>query len=214
MDRRVLIVDYGIGNIFSVARAIEHCGYEARLGAGAHEVLGASRVVLPGVGAFANGMLGLRERGLVGPLREYAASGRPLLGICLGMQMLLSASEEFGEHEGLALIPGRVRPVAARNTGGAPLKVPHIGWSELEPPPGRDWNGTILAGIAPGASAYFVHSYMAVPDDEAHRLADTRYGDCRIAAAVALGNVSGCQFHLEKSAAVGLAIIRNFLGLL
>jgi glutamine amidotransferase len=208
----VAVVDYGVGNILSVSRAIEHFGFPVRLASRPEEVLGAPRLVLPGVGAFSNGMRGLRERGLIEPLRQYAASGRPLLGICLGMQMLLTASEEFGEHEGLDLIPGRVLPIVARDARGGVLKVPHIGWSRLEQTPERrTWDGTILRGLAAGSSAYFVHSYTAAPERAEHRLADTLYGDCRITAAVQAGNVSGCQFHPEKSAAVGLRIIGNFL---
>ncbi len=213
MPTQVTIVDYGIGNISSVSRAIQHFGAEARLTDNAEEIMNATRLVLPGVGAFSNGMQGLRERGLVEPLRAFAASGRPLLGICLGMQMLLTISEEFGEHEGLGLIPGRVRPVAANNGGGMPLKVPHIGWSALCMPPLRQtWDGSILEGMSVRSSVYFVHSFTAVPLHEEHRLADTMYGDCRISAAIQMGNVTGCQFHPEKSADVGLHIIKNFLG--
>ena len=144
MPTQVTIVDYGIGNISSVSRAILHCGVEARITDNPEEIMKATRLVLPGVGAFSNGMQGLRERGLVEPLRTYAASGRPLLGICLGMQMLLTKSEEFGEHEGLGIIPGRVLPVTANNCNGIPLKVPHIGWSGLSMPPSRQtWDKTL-----------------------------------------------------------------------
>lgn len=212
MPKQITIVDYGVGNISSVSRAIQHFGAEARLTDNPEEIINATRLVLPGVGAFLNGMQGLRERGLVEPLRAYAASGRPFLGICLGMQMLLTVSEEFGEHEGLGIIPGRVLPVAANNANGIPLKVPHIGWNSLSMPPLRQtWDGTILEGVSVRSSVYFVHSFTAVPTREEHRLADTMYGDCRISAAIQMGNVSGCQFHPEKSADVGLHIIKNFL---
>jgi len=214
MPKQITIVDYGVGNISSVSRAIEHFGAEALLTSNPEEVMRATCLVLPGVGAFSNGMQGLRERGLIDPLRAYAASGRPLLGICLGMQMLLTASEEFGEHEGLGLIPGRVLPVAAKNGQDISLKVPHIGWSGLKMPPLRPtWDGTILEEVSVGSSVYFVHSFMVVPTHEEHRLADTMYGDCRISAAIQMGNVTGCQFHPEKSAAVGLHVIKNFLEL-
>ena len=213
MLTQVTIVDYGVGNISSVSRAIQHFGAEARLTDNPEEIMKATRLVLPGVGAFSNGMQGLRERGLVEPLRAYAESGRPLLGICLGMQMLLTISEEFGEHEGLGIIPGRVLPVVANDGSGIPLKVPHIGWSALWMPPLRQtWDGSILEGMSVRSSVYFVHSFTAVPLHEEHRLADTMYGDCRISAAIQMGNVTGCQFHPEKSADVGLHIIKNFLG--
>jgi glutamine amidotransferase len=210
--KKVAVVDYGVGNIFSVSRAIEHCGAEVVLSSDPAVLLAAERLVLPGVGAFANGMRELRERGLVEPLREYAASGKPFLGICLGMQMMLAVSEEFGTHEGLGLIPGRVVAIAGRGADGAPVKVPHLGWGPLERPPERaTWRGTVLEGIAEASTAYFVHSFAAVPESEANRLADTWHGDFRVCAALQRGNVAGCQFHPEKSGPVGLGIVRNFL---
>lgn len=212
---QVTIVDYGIGNIASVSRAIQHFGAEARLTDNPDEIINATRLVLPGVGAFSKGMQGLRERGLVEPLRAYAASGRPLLGICLGMQMLLTASEEFGEFEGLGIIPGRVIPVAANNGNGIALKVPHIGWSALSMPPSREtWDNTVLEALSTGSSMYFLHSFSVVPTHEEHRLADTMYGDCRISAAIQMDNVTGCQFHPEKSGLAGLRIIQKFVNAL
>lgn len=212
MSKQVTVLDYGLGNIFSVSRALEHLGYEVRLTDRPSEVLDAFRLILPGVGAFANGMLGLQQRNLIEPLREYAASGRPLLGICLGMQMLVTASHEFGEHQGLGIIPGQVVPIAGKGASGAPLKVPHIGWSSLERPAAcTSWDGTILADLPEHSDTYFVHSYSVVPDRDEYRLADTLYGDFRISAAIRKGNVYGCQFHPEKSGAFGLRIIENFL---
>jgi glutamine amidotransferase len=159
-------------------------------------------------------MQGLRERGLVEPLRTYAASGRPLLGICLGMQMLLTKSEEFGEHEGLDIIPGRVLPVTAHNANGIPLKVPHVGWGALSMPRTRQtWDETTLEGVGIGCDMYFVHSFFALPTHEEHRLADTMYGDCRISAAIKMDNVTGCQFHPEKSGLTGLRVIQNFVNM-
>lgn len=214
MALRVSVVDYGIGNIFSVSRALETCGAEVRLCERAEEVLAADRLVLPGVGAFARGMLGLAERGLVAPLQDYARSGRPLLGICLGMQMLFETSAEFGVHAGLGLIEGKIAAIEPGLEDGVPRKVPHIGWSPLLLPPARaGWDGTLLQDVAPETPAYFVHSYTAVPAHEAHRLADAAYGEARIAAAVRKGQIYGCQFHPEKSGATGLAILRSFLAL-
>jgi glutamine amidotransferase len=214
MAQRVCVVDYGIGNIFSVSRALEACGAEVRLCERADEVLAADRLVLPGVGAFARGMQGLAQRGLVEPLQEYALRGRPLLGICLGMQMLFEESSEFGAHPGLGLIEGRIAAITPGLEEGIARKVPHIGWSPLAvPPAGAGWDGTLLQGIAPGTPAYFVHTYTAEPTHEIHRLADTHYGEARIAAAVCKGPIHGCQFHPEKSGATGLAILRNFLAL-
>jgi imidazole glycerol-phosphate synthase subunit HisH len=163
------------------------------------------------VGAFADGMAGLRERGLIEPVRQFAASRRPLLGICLGMQMLLSSSEEFGQHEGLGLIAGRVLAIPSTGIDGAPHKIPHIGWAGLEASQGAAWDGSILRDVRPGSTVYMVHSYTAVPDDLTHRLADCRYDGRLISAAIRAGEVYGCQFHPEKSGPVGLRILATFL---
>jgi glutamine amidotransferase len=211
-QKKVTVVDYGIGNLFSVSRALEKCGAEVVLCERPEGILAADRLVLPGVGAFAHGMEGLRSQGLVEPLREYARLGRPLMGICLGMQFLFDRSSEFGEHEGLGLIPGRIAAIQPGVREGAPVKVPHIGWSPLlKPPACESWDGSILKRLRPGAAAYFVHSYTAEPTHEAHRLADAQYGDARISAAVRKDHISGCQFHPEKSGAAGLAIVQSFL---
>lgn len=212
MTKLVTIVDYGIGNIFSVSRAFQSCGADVLVTDKPEDVLTATSVVLPGVGAFSNGMNGLRERGLVDPIRAHAASGKPLLGICLGMQMLFTGSDEFGNHQGLDIIAGRIIPIEPKDPEGQPLKVPHIGWSELmRTEVGPQWDASILKFVNGDAHCYFVHSFTAFPEDERHRLADTYYGTSRISAAVAKGNVYGCQFHPEKSGAVGLKIIEGFL---
>lgn len=208
----VSVIDYGVGNLFSVARALEHCGASVTMVQDAAGVAAADRLVLPGVGAFADGMRGLHERGLVPALRAYAAAGRPLLGICLGMQMLLEGSEEFGEHEGLGIIPGKVVSVPPTGLDGRPHKIPHIGWNALQPSASRaTWAGTALRGISPGACAYFVHSYMAAPTHASDRLADCLYDGRIVSAAIARDGVIGCQFHPEKSAATGLSVLAVFL---
>ena len=204
---RATVIDYGIGNLHSVLKALRHEGAEVTLSADARDVAVAERLVLPGVGAFADGMKGLAERGLVEPLRAYAESGRPLLGICLGMQLLMGESDEFGRHEGLGIVPGRV--VEIRREAG--FKVPQIGWNRIYPPDGAGWGGTLLGALEPGAMVYFVHSYTAVPERENDRLADSVYAGQRISAAVRRGNVWGCQFHPEKSGSAGLTIVRRFL---
>ncbi|AXT48967.1 MULTISPECIES: imidazole glycerol phosphate synthase subunit HisH [Chromobacterium] len=211
MPKRVTIVDYGIGNIFSVTRAFQHCGAEVLLTDNPRDILEASSLVLPGVGAFSNGMDGLRQRSLIDPLQEYAASGRPMLGICLGMQMLFSESTEFGIHAGLNIIEGKIHPIHSQVIEGKHLKVPHIGWGVLQSAEEASWDNTILNRLDIGDSCYFVHSFMAVPDNPKYRLADTKYGSVNICATVAKGNIYGCQFHPEKSGLVGLNIIRGFL---
>jgi glutamine amidotransferase len=212
MSQTVTIVDYGLGNIFSVSRAIEHFGAEVLLTDRPSKVLEAERLILPGVGAFANGMQGLRDRGLVEPLREYAKNDRPFLGICLGMQMMVDRSEEFGSHEGLGVLPGKVVRISGKDPQGGAMKIPHIGWNRLVMPERRaTWDGTILEGLPEESGAYFVHSFSVVPEREEDRLADTWHGDYRVSAAIQRGNVSGCQFHPEKSGPIGLKIIGNFL---
>jgi glutamine amidotransferase len=156
-------------------------------------------------------MQGLRERALIEPLRRYAASGRPLLGICLGMQMLATVSEEFGLHGGLGLIPGRVVPVPSTTTEGLPHKIPLIGWSGLMPAEGAVWSESVLRDTAASTPVYLVHSYHLIPDDSAHVLAYCMYGGHRITTAVCRGPVTGCQFHPEKSGEAGLAILARFL---
>lgn len=212
-SKAVTVIDYGIGNLLNVVRALQHCGAEVSVVEKASEVLVLpDRLVLPGVGAFAGGMAELKARGFDDLVKRYAATERPFLGICVGAQMLFDVGEEFGEHAGLGLIPGRVMPVQAVNPSGKRLRIPHIGWSSLEKPPARaTWHGSILQRLQPGEPMYFVHSFAPVPSDEAHRLADTFYNGVRICAAVAKGAIYGCQFHPERSAAHGLDILSAFL---
>jgi glutamine amidotransferase len=208
----VVVIDYGMGNLLSVRRGLEHCGATVTVTAEAEVILSAPRVVLPGVGAFTDGMAGLRREGLDAVVREVAARGTPLLGICLGMQMLLDESEEFGSTTGLGLIAGQVIAIPATTTDGRPQKIPHIGWSSLAFPAGcKSWENTLLQKIKPGEAAYFVHSFMANPANPVHRIADCRYGGHPVAAAIQRDNVFGCQFHPEKSGEVGLTILRQFL---
>lgn len=213
MTGTVSIVDYGSGNLFSVVRAFEHVGAAARLAQDADAIENAERLVLPGVGAFADGMAGLRERGLVEPIRRFAASGRPLLGICLGMQMLATSSEEFGEHAGLGIIPGRVVPVPSQDTDGSPQKIPHIGWADLLLWQNDGWTDSPLADLKPGDAVYLVHSFHFVPVEARHGLAVCLYGGHRVTAAVRSGRTMGCQFHPEKSGELGLRVLRRFLGM-
>lgn len=211
MTMRVSVVDYGSGNLLSVCRALRHCGAEVIQVETAAAIAAADRLVVPGVGAMADSMRGLEKRGLVEPIRDYAGSGRPLLGICVGMQVLFEASDEFGDTPGLGLLPGRVVRLPRLGEGGQIRKVPHIGWNTLLPR--QAWPGTILAGLSSTAYVYFLHSYAAEPADDALRLADCDYEGTKICAAVRKGNLYGCQFHPEKSGEVGLSILSGFLAL-
>ena len=208
---KITVIDYGLSNLLSVRRAFEYFGAEVEVTGSRSRILSAKALVLPGVGAFKDGMDGLARLGLIEPIRQKAA-GTPLLGICLGMQMLFDESEEFGLHKGLGLIPGRVVKIPDTDVDGHPQKVPHISWDPLYPGGGRtDFSGTALAALKPGEECYFIHSYEAKPVRDEDRLADTVYGGREICAAASHGSVLGCQFHPEKSGAVGLKIIEEFL---
>ena len=211
MPGPVAIIDYGVGNLRSVGQAFVHVGAEPRLVSTADEVLAADRLVLPGVGAFGRAMEELRARGLIEPIRDYAATNRPLLGICLGMQMMLDRSEEFGVHDGIGLIPGDVREIRATGVDGRPHKIPHIGWSPLIPSAGANRPDAFLTEAEHGAYVYFIHSFAAHPMDDAHVVAHCLYDGIQIPAVVQKGRTIGCQFHPEKSAEVGLALIQRFL---
>ena len=204
MDNKIAIIDYGVGNLFSLCSSLDYIGAAAVVTSDADEIRKAARIILPGVGAFADAAEKLRASGLDRVLIEEAANGKPIMGICLGMQMLFDRSFEYGEHEGLGLIKGDV--VAMDGVIPAELKIPHIGWNALR------FKGSVkhplFKYINEGDCVYFVHSFFA--DNCAESVvADTEYG-APITAAVASGNVMGCQFHPEKSGDVGLAILRAF----
>ena len=212
MSRTVTVVDYGVGNLLSIARAVERVGAVARISGDADEVADAELLVLPGVGAFGHCADNLRAAALAEPVRTFAASGRPFLGICVGMQLLFDYGTEFGRHAGLGLIPGSVEAIPAESNGTR-RKVPHIGWSALQLPPGRsDWARTAFAGLTPScSSAYFVHSFTGRPAHPAHLLATVDHQSFEVCAAVRRENVTGVQFHPEKSGPVGLAVLEAFL---
>jgi len=200
-----------VGNLLSVQRGLEHCGAKVILTSDHKEILAAERVVLPGVGAFANGMKALEQLSLIEVIRELFRRETPLLGICLGMQLLLEESDEFGVTPGLGLIPGRVTALPDRDIGGLIQKIPHVGWSSLLLSNASvGWQKTLLQNNKIGDAAYFVHSFMVVPTDPKHRISDCLYGGHRIAAVIKRSHVTGCQFHPEKSGEVGLKILRRF----
>lgn len=211
---KITVIDYGLSNLRSVQNAFARCGAETLLTSSAADVRAAEALVLPGVGAFRDGMAGLERLGLVEVIRQKAVEGTPLLGICLGMQMLFDESEEFGTCPGLGLIPGRVVKIPAEDVQGKPQKVPHIRWDPLLPAGGHpDFAGTVLEKVTPGQECYFIHSYEAEPANETDRLADTCYGGRRVCAVAAHGSVVGCQFHPEKSGPVGLSILSQFINI-
>lgn len=211
MGRTVTIVDYGIGNLFSVARAIETMGGEPVFASRFAEVRDAERLLLPGVGAFEPCATTLRDKGLADAVKAFVETERPFLGICVGMQLLFDYSLEFGKHEGLGLVPGHVDAIPSVDDAGN-RKVPHIGWSRLLKPASRErWDDTALANLPEEASAYFVHSYNCAPQDDAWRLAEADYQGFRVCAAIQRDNITAFQCHPEKSGKVGLKIVENFM---
>lgn len=197
----IAIIDYGVGNLASVQNAFRKVGYPSLITNRPEQILGADKVILPGVGAFPDGMTSLRKRGLLNVLYEVVEKEIPLLGICLGMQMLFSTSEEEGVHQGLDLIPGKVRRF---ELSGA-YKVPHMGWNQVRPAV----HSKLFRGVPVDSYVYFVHSFYTEPQDYQVSSASTDYG-IDFTCAIEKGNIFGVQFHPEKSSMVGLTVLRNF----
>lgn len=208
----VLIVDYGLGNLFNIQAAIESFGGEAIVSDDSKEIKNAKRLIVPGVGAFIDAMNGLHDRDLVKPIQDFAASGKPVLGVCLGAQLLLSQSEEWGLHEGLGIVEGRVvkfRPPLP----GVRYKIPHIGWNTMK----ASGASPILKGVKSNNEnefyMYFIHSYIMNLKDEGAVIASTEYGRDRFCSAFQANNVYGFQPHPERSGEAGLQVYKNFLDL-
>jgi len=202
----ITIIDYGMGNLRSVQKGFEKVGFEAKVTADPADLATASKLVLPGVGAFKDCMDNLREGGFVEPILRHVESGKPFLGICLGLQLLFSESEEFGRHQGLGIIPGKVvRFPADMQVAGEELKVPHMGWNQIR----LQQDIPLFRGVEDGSSVYFVHSYYVVPDDASTVATTTEYG-ISFCSAICRDNVMATQFHPEKSQQVGLRILKNF----
>lgn len=198
----IAIIDYGVGNLFSLRSSLKFIGEQAVVSGDAEEIRRADRLILPGVGAFSDAAAKLKDTGLAEVIRSEAASGKPIMGICLGMQLLFNKSYEYGEHEGLGLISGAVKPISDVIPSG--LKIPHIGWNALI----KKKEHPILRNVNEGECVYFVHSFYAA-DCESSVIATAEYG-AQLTAAVADKNVIGCQFHPEKSGDVGMRILRAF----
>lgn len=200
----IAVIDYGVGNVFSLCRSLEAIGQTPVVTGDPDQLRKADKLFLPGVGAFADAAAKLRDTGLDRVIKEEAARGKPLMGICLGMQLLFEESYEFGQYEGLGLIPGKV--IGMEGTIPTELKIPHIGWNRLLFPDRP--RHPLLKTVEDGDCVYFVHSFYATDCDESV-IAQAEYGKV-LTAAVAKGNVMGCQFHPEKSGTVGLNILRTF----
>lgn len=208
----VTIADYGLGNLFSITRALRHLGAEVVITDNAEFIARSTHFILPGVGAFGEGMDNLKAKGMVEPIMELQRLGRPVLGICLGMQLLMTEGEEMGHNMGLNLINGRVIRFPNPPAEGPLYKIPHVGWNELHRPAHiPTWQGSLLDGLNEGDAVYFVHSYYVEPQNPSHTLAETEYGQTTYCSVIRQESVMGCQFHPEKSSDAGLRILQNFI---
>tara|TARA_A100000164_G_scaffold192754_2_gene171080 strand:+ start:11014 stop:11664 length:651 start_codon:yes stop_codon:yes gene_type:complete len=208
---KVTIVDYEVGNLLSVVNALNKCGAESELTCDPKKIKEADYLILPGVGAFKEGMKALKKKSLIEPIMDFSETNRPFLGICLGMQLMFDLSFEHGEYSGLGLISGEVRPIPKKSANGSIHKIPHIGWSKLIPPKlNFNWDNSILDKIDYYDSVYFVHSYAAFPKKDDSTLAYCDYNGIHLTSVVRNGNLYGCQFHPERSGPVGLKIIKSF----
>lgn len=210
----IALIDYGISNLRSVQKAFAHLGVDVTLIDTPDQLAQAERLILPGVGAFRAGMDGLQSRGLIEPIKQVVAAGKPLIGICLGMQLLFESSDELGDTVGLGLLPGHVTKIKQQTIDDSSLvtrhslKIPHMGWNQLD----LVKEHPLVNGVESGAYAYFVHSYAVYPEQRDIVFATTEYGGA-FASIVGRGNICGLQFHPEKSQAVGLRLLENFLAL-
>jgi len=211
--KTISIIDYDVGNMKSIISVFKILGNPVKMISTPEDILNAELLVLPGDGAFGFAMADLKQKNMIEPIKEYVKSGKPLLGICLGMQLLMSKSAEFGNHQGLGLIPGKVIPLKPKSQVKDEQEnyhVPHMGWNSLKKPRGASWKKTILKDIKDGAEAYFVHSYYVAPKNSKHVLATTAYGGQEFCTVLMKDNIIGTQFHPEKSGEMGISIIKCF----
>jgi glutamine amidotransferase len=212
MRPKISLVDYGLCNLYNVGNALEHIGADIIVIDKPQEIAKASHVILPGVGAYKNGMRGLGLRGLIDPLKEHIEKNRPFLGICLGMQMMLSKSYEFGEIDGLDIIQGDVTKIPNTNSKNRSHKIPHIGWNKIIMNDNARHHD-LLKDQDDKSSMYFVHSYKVNCNNNENIIATTDYNDVNITAIINKDNAYGCQFHPEKSGKYGLNILKQFVKL-
>ena len=207
--KKITIIDYECGNILNLVRAIKFLDYEVEITRDNKKIINSSHVILPGVGAFGHAMKQIERYDLHSAILEYAKLNKPLLGICLGMQILLTASYEFGFHKGLGLIEGKVIKIS--NKKNKEIKIPHIGWNDLYPSNDKKaWDNKILKNSLIGKSFYFVHSFVCLTKNSVSTIAVCNYSGISLPAVVSVDNIFGCQFHPEKSANNGLAVLKNF----
>lgn len=208
MSKKIVIIDYSLGNMFSVQQAFAYLGVQAEVTDDVQKIRSADAIVLPGVGAFAEAMDHLNASGLTNEIKNAVTKGKPFLGICLGMQLLFESSEEFGASAGLGLIKGSIKRFAFDDKS---IKIPQMGWNNINQPEPNKWKGTVLDNVKNGEFMYFVHSYYAVPQQKENVLCLTEYGGLSYCSAVIHHNIVATQFHPEKSAAEGLKIYENWI---
>lgn len=209
----VSIIDYGMGNLFSVKQACEHAGLKTIITSDKEDILNFDAAILPGVGAFGDAMENLEKMDLIKPILDFINSDKPFMGICLGMQLLMSESEEFGRHKGLDIIKGRVVKFSVKNSFGETEKVPQVCWNRINKPlapNGVTWDDSPLAGICNDEFMYFVHSYYCKPANNEIILSITRYADTEYCSSILWKNIFACQFHPERSALQGLKVYKNW----
>lgn len=209
----VSIIDYGMGNLFSVKQACEHVGLQAIIASEADDILNSEAVILPGVGAYADAIDTLNKLDLVNPIHDFIKSGKPFMGICLGFQLLMSESEEFGRHKGLDIFRGQVIKFPTESRNSQKTKVPQVGWNRINRPIFTKegfWRNTVLADMRDGEFMYFVHSYYCKPENNEIILSLTKYADTEFCSSIAWKNICAFQFHPERSAAEGLRIYKNW----
>lgn len=207
----ITIIDYQISNLFSVKHACDHLGLQAEISSDKQKLLESDAAILPGVGAFGDAMRNLKTLDLIGPVKEFIASGKPFMGICLGLQLLFSESEEFGQHKGLNIIPGKVTKFSAKNTLGKIVKIPQIGWNQIYEQEKGKWEYSPLAATANHECMYFVHSYYVSPSDKKVVLSLTEYQGIEYCSSIFYKNIFASQFHPEKSGKEGVKIYHDWL---
>jgi glutamine amidotransferase len=207
---RAAIIDFGGGNLYNVRRACLHVGLDGFITDDAREAEEADALILPGVGAMAQAVERLQRAGLSTVVAEASDAGIPILGVCLGFQLLMARGTEFGEYAGLGFFPGSVERFPGTDTDGKLLRVPHIGWSAVRPPQGKSWENSLLADVPVGSSMYFVHSYFVKPESASDVIAVASYGGREFAAAMESGNTFASQFHPERSGGIGLRVYERF----
>lgn len=209
--KKIVVIDYGLGNLFSVQQAFVSFGVDAVITRDPSELKSADAAVLPGVGAFGDAIKNLKEFNLYEPILEFVKAGKPFLGVCLGMQLLFEESEEFGQHKGLGIIKGQIKKFPDLNPSGQKLRIPQIAWNTIYAPKGRSWSGTPLETIKEKEFMYFLHSYYSSPADKNDILTLTNYDGIEYCSAVKKENVFAMQFHPEKSAVEGIKIYKNWV---